>query len=1072
MVVMQIALSRIRVPQKKAQILKRIRLLDLLHQNIHRKMTFVCASAGFGKTTLLVDFANDVDAKICWYQISAAEADFPTFFRYFISAIQQEYPELGKDLLNLVNEPKRINPRAVALEFTNEALEEIKDYTLLVLDDYHLISQNYEIVSFIETVLENLPDQVRLLIGSRSVYGIPSAELYVREELSLISADDLRFTTSELIDLSRQHFQVKLTKSKAQQIIENTDGWIIAILLALRGEHPAAIIPKLADAKEQIHKYLKEEILDNVEPELKRFMLVSSLFNEFSIDQCNYVLEIENSDSIIKQLEDQNLFISRSETNQGIYYQYHQLFKEFLMIDLHKEVSLQEVNRLHLRSAEFFTRNHFENLAIDHFLLAGRKEEAARIMDEISLAYYSSGQQSVLKEWYSQISNQQNTVNLAPRLVMHIAKILINQGELNDGLELLNNVETVLREEKDYQNLVNLLATTGMVYRFTGEYQKSLTLADEVTQLVEEKHLEKYYALRAMRVKGLAYHFLNQPQSAKKHLSLAVDGMRSLNNKEPSDNLLYELVLTLADMGLISIRNGDIFQAQKSFGEALAISKEQRGHQGNVSMTANNQAYLYYLMGDYAQAWKYLEQALEAGLSVGWRRIIVDTLNNRGDLLRDIGEIDRAEKEYNRALEYKNEAQEDIAFGDTHIGLAELERVRGNFNQALFHIREAAHWNADNIEEPKYQLVTGHIYFSMGHHDLAASKLDDAYTKYAAENYPSNHRALLHLLLAMLDLNENKNDEAEEHINQALSDVAQLGYDAFFIIQCREYLPIMKEMQARLKNKQLKNILERAETFSVKFENLFTVMDEVVPDPLPVIQILGFGRGDVRIDGDILPASSWKSIGARALFYYIVDKGKVTKDEISLEFWPEFTQGKVNSNFHATLWRVRNALGHKDVIAFDGNHYRLNPDLNYYYDVQEFEDSIKKFNKANDSITEKRDWGYQAIALYKDDFLLDVDMDWSSERRYQLQRDMIQTLAELAEIEFKEGHFENARELFSRVITLDNYQDDFHIGYIKSLIALGERLTARTHLDAYKKTLRDELGIDSTEEMDKLLDRI
>ena len=76
---MQIALSRVRVPNRKPQTLKRFRLLDLLHQNAHRKLIFVCAPAGFGKTTLLVDFANDLDASVCWYQIANTEKNSYNF---------------------------------------------------------------------------------------------------------------------------------------------------------------------------------------------------------------------------------------------------------------------------------------------------------------------------------------------------------------------------------------------------------------------------------------------------------------------------------------------------------------------------------------------------------------------------------------------------------------------------------------------------------------------------------------------------------------------------------------------------------------------------------------------------------------------------------------------------------------------------------------------------------------------------------------------------------------------------------------------------------------------------------
>ena len=91
----------------------------------------------------------------------------------------------------------------------------------------------FEIISFVEYLLEFLPDHIRIVIGSRSVYGIPTALLYVNEELAILNADDLRFRANEVRDLARKHFQIRLTNKQAQEIIDQADGWIIAILLAL-----------------------------------------------------------------------------------------------------------------------------------------------------------------------------------------------------------------------------------------------------------------------------------------------------------------------------------------------------------------------------------------------------------------------------------------------------------------------------------------------------------------------------------------------------------------------------------------------------------------------------------------------------------------------------------------------------------------------------------------------------------------------------------------------------------------------------------------------------------------------
>ena len=777
------------------------------------------------------------------------------------------------------------------------------------------------------------------------------------------------------------------------------------------------------------------------------------------------MLQIDNAAEMVQQLEEQNLFISHSETSEGYYYQYHQLFREFLLIDLHKEFNLQAVNAFHSRSADYFANNSYDDLAIDHLLSAGRKKEATRLMDRVSLAYSSSGRQNQLRQWYAQICDDPELIKIAPHLVLHIARISINLGELDEVSVLLDPVEEILREQEDDKSLISLLSAKGLAYRFTGDYQDCIQLGEEIISLANEKKLDPYYLYQGERLIGIAAHFLDQSQMAVSHLERAVDGMRKLSNKAKQDNLYHELIMTLADLGFVTIKTGDIFLAQKCFKEALDISRKLRGHQGDVAMSANNQAYLFYLQGDYSQAWKYYNQALDAAMAAGWRRIIVDIYNGQGDLLRDIGQLEKAAVEYNNALEYEGEGQEDLALWDTHMGLAELERLQGSYNNAMYHLREAAHCSKESIDQPKYQLGMAHIYLNMGHYELSRIKIDEAIMGFSKEERASADRARAYLLLAELEFIEDQIEPARTAMKQALRDIAILGFDDFFVVKCKEALTFLTKLQSNWHNKQLADVIVRAQSFNVNYSDLFITAEVKPEENLPVIQISGFGQGEIRADGELIPNSEWKSVGARALFFYILDNGQVTKDGISLEFWPDFSQAKVNSNFHATLWRVRNALGKKGIIDFEDPYYRLNQTGIYYYDVREFEDLLLNFNHPDGTSADKRDWGYQAISLYKQDFLVDIDMNWSSDRRQELHQKFTQMVGDLAELEYKEKHFENSRDLYQRAVTLDEYQDDYHMGLIRSMVALGERGAAKNHLSAYRQTLQDELGIDPIEEL-------
>lgn len=1064
---MRIALSRVRLPNRKPLTLKRFRLLDLLHQNAHRKLIFVCAPAGFGKTTLLVDFANDLDASVCWYQIGNTEKNLVAFFTYLVNAVQQTYPAFGKDLISLVTDNTHPDPSSLAIEFCNEAINSIQDFTLVFLDDYHLVSDFPEVVLFIEKVFQLIPDNIRFVIGSRNFYGIPSTELYIREELTTLSNDELAFTEDELVDLSNQYFQVNLSQSEAKSIIANTEGWIIAILLALRSKNLTNAIPRLAGAKEQIFKFLHDEILSSLDPELRKFVLVSGLFPEFQVELCNHLLQISNADQFVRRLIEQNLFVSQTETGDSVYYQYHQLFRDFLDVEKTTYLTWAEIHDYQLRAAEWYQETGAVESSIDQLLLVGNLPQAADLTNQVAPEIYRTGRQAVLLDWYDHLKSLPELPERAPQLVLSIAKVFGSQGKINESLELFDQIEDILLEKEDQASLVNLLVNKGIALRFKGQFQDTLDIAEKIIPMSEQYQLDKYYVYYGERLKGMSLFFLGQVEEGIKHLTIAADGIRELNQVRKQDGLSHDLVNIMADIGYAAINTGDIFQAQKCYQEAFEVSKTIRGHLGDLAVSANNQAYIQYLIGSYQSSWNYYEQGLEAALTSGWRRIIVDIYNGRGDLLRDLTLLDQAREEYEKALAYKNDSVRDMAFGDTYLGYSDLERLTGNFNQALHYLREAAQWAQADIASPAYQVRLGRIYLTMEQTGLAEKTLRAALNK-LLDGPASDDRAMARFLLAAIEHGHGELDLAGEHLLLSLADAAVLGYDQTVVGLAREHMTVVADILAKRENRHLRDIYRKAVAEPLSYSQL---VEKPKPDtaiPQMKITVKAFGIEEVRVNGALIPSHRWKSARARALFFYILDKGKVTKQQISLEFWPDFSQSKVNSNFHATLWRVRNALGIKEIIGYDDNTYYLEAQTEIVYDVANFSRLVDKFMHLSDDMTEKRNIGYQILDLYHGDFLLDVDMDWADVRRAELNRQFRNCLQELADTEFSLGHFENARNLYQQLIDTDPFVEEYHIGLMSAMIKNGASIGAKKHYLEYKAFLQKELNVLPSEELEVL----
>ena len=157
---MSITLTKVRLPKRRKDILRRVRLIDALHQNIHRKLTFISAPAGYGKSSLLFDFAVDidavVDASVCWYSILPADIALLPFAEHIIVAFQQRFPDFGVQLLDTLQQTgSDLDALSLAGELINEMVLHIDDFCVFMLDDYHLAGETASIVMLIEALGED-----------------------------------------------------------------------------------------------------------------------------------------------------------------------------------------------------------------------------------------------------------------------------------------------------------------------------------------------------------------------------------------------------------------------------------------------------------------------------------------------------------------------------------------------------------------------------------------------------------------------------------------------------------------------------------------------------------------------------------------------------------------------------------------------------------------------------------------------------------------------------------------------------------------------------------------------------
>ncbi len=1071
-----INLSKVLQPQKRRETLRRARLIDKLHDNIHRKLTYLSAPAGYGKTSLLVDFASDLDARVCWYHITPGDEDLRQFGLYLVSAFQQKFPGFGQRLDDLFQAPNQnLEPRNLGVEIINQIVTSIDDFCVLILDDYHIVGETQPVVDLVETLLDHLPDQVRLVIASRNEFGIPTAKLYVRGEMMALSADDLRFRADEIQALVRQNYRYKLSVRQATELAKRSDGWIVAILLGMR-QITSGEMPNFdGSSAEQVYNFLAAEVIQKEKAALRDFMLATSVVDEFNEPLSSYLLEIPSSKDLIRELERRNLFITSVQTSNGTSYRYHQLFWEFLQNQLARREP-EKKRKLHRRAAAWFYRHKQWEQAVFHKLAAGEREEAAQWMDQAAKHMFVAGKAQVLNHWYEVLQSPTDIRRLAPQLFLNQAKSLVEQGNYEAAEQLLDMVEPIFRENDNFDQWINAKITRAIILQNRRGFSDALALVNEIqAQLSSHGYQTDFRWYQTERIKGFCLGHSGKAEQAIQHLEQAIEGFKGLlNNSQEralSAQIAHDWGVTLTDLGTIYYEIGRMLEAQNCMCQALEIQRQRHANPALIASSLNNIGFLFYQSGQYQKAWQAFQEAKEILKNLESSRYHIYLNNSLGDFFRDLDEWDAAEEAYRKAIEKGKKYQAEVLLFASYAGLASLEKLRGNYNQAFHWLREAAKVRHLTAESARYQLKLGEIYLAMGQLPLAVEALEKAFHRWASSKQNTQDFVKSAFLLGRAHFEQGRPAEALEFLNTALEGAARLGYDQFLVVEGRRARAFLKFAQHTYPaQQQLKSLIERVERFKAGLDQFRT--RERAPQPGSVhLEIRAFGPARVWHNGALLQKSAWRSSKARALFFYIMDRKGARGADIKRDFWPEFNSNRANSNLQATLWRTRNAIGGKDVLINQGDSYSLAPHVTCWYDVDEFRDYLARARRQDISEHERAELWRRAIELYQGDYLEDVYMDWTDEARNELRDLYLNALIQLANWEFDQRHFAEACRLYEKALATDPYRDDIHLSIMQCQLRAGSPSSAQNHYLRYKTFLNEE-GLAPSPELEDFFEQI
>jgi len=159
------------IPPARQNRVERPRLIEKINAGMKRTFTLILAPAGFGKTTLIAEWARTADMPVAWLSLERSERISERFLSYFIHALQQISPQTGQTTQAMLTSGQVMAEDAILFSLLND-LNEIGQDFAIVLDDYHLLDGS-EVNAILQSLLEYLPAQMHLAITTRTMPAIP-----------------------------------------------------------------------------------------------------------------------------------------------------------------------------------------------------------------------------------------------------------------------------------------------------------------------------------------------------------------------------------------------------------------------------------------------------------------------------------------------------------------------------------------------------------------------------------------------------------------------------------------------------------------------------------------------------------------------------------------------------------------------------------------------------------------------------------------------------------------------------------------------------------------------------------
>jgi LuxR family maltose regulon positive regulatory protein len=574
---------------------ERKRLHDVLRQGRALPLTLVVAPAGWGKSTLVADWLAHDGVSAGWVSLDRGDNDPKRFWRYLLLAADQAGSAAGAAALRRLDAAGSDVLRDVLPAFVNE-LAAAEAPLVLVLDDYHLVA-SAQVHMSVAMLLDRSPPQLHLTLITRADPPLPLSRLRVRGDLVELRAEDLRFSAGEALEFFSDRLGPLLSEPDVLRLLARTEGWAAGLQLAalrLRDRaDPSAFIERLTGTDWHIVNYFGEEVLATQPPEVRDFLLVTSVLNRMCAPLCDALTGRSDGAELIGEIHRANLFLIPLD-DEHRWFRYHHLFGDLLRHELTRTAP-DRPSVLHQRAAQWYADHGNAAEAIGHALASGDGSLSSRLVAAHWRQPFNAGQLETVRMWLGALPAELAATDAS--LSAARVWVALDTGRLEEVGAALDAAEASVPPD------THLMVLRALQMYKTGDVGGAAARLREISPSSDDPFIATVHRL----VQGISWMWLGDTGRARE---LLVEAARRA--EDDGNRLAY--IYAEGCRALLAVNWGDLALADSLAADAeSAVGQTLSGSHFVAMFPALARARLGLKRADWAGARRAAQAAVELG---------------------------------------------------------------------------------------------------------------------------------------------------------------------------------------------------------------------------------------------------------------------------------------------------------------------------------------------------------------------------------------------------------------------------------------------------------------------------